>query len=42
MYEVKEMIFHRRHLANKDIATVMHRRASDRQPDAGTPEPEGA
>jgi molybdopterin-containing oxidoreductase family membrane subunit len=29
MYEVKEMIFHRRHLAQKDIASVMHRRETD-------------
>ena len=42
MYEVKEMIFHRRHLANKDIAEVMHRRESDRQPGAPAPGLEGA
>ncbi|MCC6208032.1 MAG: polysulfide reductase NrfD [Gammaproteobacteria bacterium] len=32
MYEVKEMIFHRRHIAHKDIASVMHRRAGDAKP----------
>ena len=42
MYEVKEMILHRRHLANKGIAEVMHRRSSDKQPDSGTPGLEGA
>ncbi|MFQ5468841.1 MAG: NrfD/PsrC family molybdoenzyme membrane anchor subunit [Gammaproteobacteria bacterium] len=33
MYEVKEMVFHRRHLANKDISAVMHRRSTDPKPD---------
>ena len=51
MYEVKEMIFHRRHIANKEIAAVMHRRATDPKPAAqpaggegspGTPGLEGA
>lgn len=42
MYEVKEMIFHRRHLANKNIADVMHRRESDKPPVAGSPGYEGA
>lgn len=41
MYEVKEMIFHRRHIAHKDIASVMHRRASDPKP-SGEPGLEGA
>lgn len=38
MYEVKEMIAHRRHLAQKDLAPVMHSRggsaAAARRPDA--------
>ena len=42
MYEVKEMIFHRRHIANKDVAEVMHRRASDRKPGMEEPGLEGA
>ncbi len=49
MYEVKEMIFHRRHIARKDMAAVMHRRATDPKPAAeqpsgspGTPGLEGA
>jgi len=42
MYEVKEMIFHRRHIANKDVAEVMHRRSSDRKPGVETPGLEGA
>ncbi|MFQ5488232.1 MAG: hypothetical protein ACE5ET_07320, partial [Gammaproteobacteria bacterium] len=49
MYEVKEMIFHRRHIASKDMAAVMHRRATDPKPAAeqpsgspGTPGLEGA
>jgi hypothetical protein len=42
MYEVKEMIFHRRHIANKDVAEVMHRRASDRKSATETPGLEGA
>jgi len=45
MYEVKEMIFHRRHIARKGIAEVMHRRASDSPaPASGTESPglEGA
>ncbi len=41
MYEVKEMVFHRRHLAHKDIASVMHRRAGDAKP-SGEPGLEGA
>jgi molybdopterin-containing oxidoreductase family membrane subunit len=41
MYEVKEMIFHRRHLAHKGIAEVMHRRAGDAK-SSGTPGLEGA
>lgn len=41
MYEVKEMIFHRRHLAHKGIAEVMHRRAGDAKPTGG-PGLEGA
>jgi molybdopterin-containing oxidoreductase family membrane subunit len=36
MYEVKEMVFHRRHLAHKDIASVMHRRAGDPKPSGET------
>ena len=31
MYEVKEMITHRRHLAHKDLAEVMHRRPGVRK-----------
>ncbi len=44
MYEVKEMIFHRRHMANKDIAEVMHRRATDKKPKPASESPglEGA
>jgi len=46
MYEVKEMIFHRRHLANKEIAAVMHRRLDEveKKPSTSTTEPglEGA
>jgi hypothetical protein len=38
MYEVKEMIYHRRHLAHKDLAPVMHSRsASDSRRPAGSP-----
>ncbi len=39
MYEVKEMIYHRRHLANKSIAPVMHQRDARA---AGKPGLEGA
>lgn len=31
MYEVKEMVFHRRHYHSEDLATQFHRRASDRK-----------
>lgn len=33
MYEVKEMVFHRRRANNPDIAKKMHRRSSDPQPE---------
>ncbi len=43
MYEVKEMIFHRRHMAKKDIAEVMHRRTTDKKtPATESPGLEGA
>ncbi|MDR2878093.1 MAG: polysulfide reductase NrfD [Chromatiales bacterium] len=52
MYEVKEMIYHRRHLAHKDLSTVMHSRsasaggnaaaAADPRRTPGTPGLEGA
>ncbi len=43
MYEVKEMIFHRRHMAKKDIADVMHRRTTDKKtPATESPGLEGA
>lgn len=35
MYEVKEMVFHRRHLAHKGIAEVMHQRTGDAKPVGG-------
>ncbi|MCC6303069.1 MAG: polysulfide reductase NrfD [Gammaproteobacteria bacterium] len=35
MYEVKEMVFHRRHLAHKAIAEVMHQRTGDAKPVGG-------
>jgi len=41
MYEVKEMVFHRRHYHSADLATKFHRRASDRE-EAGEPSTEGA
>lgn len=43
MYEVKEMVFHRRQLANKDVAEVMHRREGDPKSATGSrPGLEGA
>jgi len=40
MYEVKEMVFHRRRAVNPEVASRMHRRASDSE--LGTPGLEGA
>jgi hypothetical protein len=34
MYEVKEMVFHRRRLINEEAAAQFHRRAGDPQPGA--------
>jgi len=42
MYEVKEMVFHRRQLAHKDVAEVMHRREGDTKTAPGRPGLEGA
>jgi Ni/Fe-hydrogenase subunit HybB-like protein len=41
MYEVKEMVFHRRHYHSDELATQLHRRADDPQPGA-QPSTEGA
>jgi molybdopterin-containing oxidoreductase family membrane subunit len=43
MYEVKEMVFHRRrHLVNEDAAARFHRRKDDHQSTSGEPGLEGA
>lgn len=45
MYEVKEMVFHRRHAHRPDLAAQFHRRASDRtsgDDSSGQPSSEGA
>jgi Ni/Fe-hydrogenase subunit HybB-like protein len=42
MYEVKEMVFHRRRLVIEDVAVKLHRRAGDPQPDITKPGLEGA
>ncbi len=42
MYEVKEMVFHRRRLVNENAAKEYSRRASDRKGAGGTPELKGA
>ena len=42
MYEVKEMVFHRRQLANKDVTEVMHSREGDAKTVSGRPGLEGA
>ncbi len=41
MYEVKEMVFHRRHFHSEELAIKYHRRKSDPQP-GDQPSPEGA
>ncbi len=41
MYEVKEMVFHRRHYHSDELESKFHRRAGDRQSDAD-PSREGA
>ena len=41
MYEVKEMVFHRRQLAHKDVADIMHRREGAAEPAADRPGLEG-
>ena len=40
MYEVKEMVFHRRTAHRPDLAVSLHRRAEDPQP-GSTPSTEG-
>lgn len=42
MYEVKEMVFHRRRIVNEEAARTFHRRASDNKSDDGKPTTEGA
>ena len=43
MYEVKEMVFHRRHYHSPELAAQFHRRASDRNSSGGEePSTEGA
>ena len=42
MYEVKEMVFHRRQLAQKDVAEIMHRPEGDTKTTTGRPGLEGA
>jgi hypothetical protein len=40
MYEVKEMVYHRRHHLNEQAAKDLHRRSADAQPNV--PGVEGA
>jgi len=42
MYEVKEMVFHRRHYHSDEVATTFHRRASDDGQEGTEPTREGA